>query len=202
MHAQPEAAEQPEASEAEDADHGEEMEAALAALGANAQKKLEEPHEPGEKAETSAAEAFVAGSSASEDSAEKSEKTADKVASTEAEPELPNFLNDRELVPADEADEPAETKHAAKAEAFEPSQAHSEDSAQVEAPTPAVTGALAAAATKGGGGGRWRCYSIRSSYCFFGYVLGSGPERTQRVAHCRRRAGYPHLPAGEPAGSF
>lgn len=139
--------EQPEASEAEDADHGEEMEAALAAIVANAQKKLEEPQEPEEKAETSAAEAFVAGSSASEDLAEKSEKTADKVASTEAEPELPNFLNDRELVPADEADEPAETKHATKAEASEPSQAHSEDSAQVEAPTPAVTGALAAAPT-------------------------------------------------------
>lgn len=149
--------EQPEASEAEDADHGEEMEAALAAIVANAQKKLEEPQEPEEKAETSAAEAFVAGSSASEDSAEKSsagksEKTADKVASTEAEPELPNFLNDRELVPADEADEPAETKHAAKAEASEPSQAHSEDSAQVEAPTPAVTGALAAAAAVAAGG--------------------------------------------------
>lgn len=157
VHAQPEAAEQPEASEAEDADHGEEMEAALAAIVANAQKKLEEPQEPEEKAETSAAEAFVAGSSASEDSAEKSsaeksEKTADKVASTEAEPELPNFLNDRELVSADEADEPAETKHAAKAEAFEPSQAHSEDSVQVEAPTPAVTGALAAAAAVAAGG--------------------------------------------------
>lgn len=157
VHAQPEAAEQPEASEAEDADHGEEMEAALAAIVANAQKKLEEPQETEEKAETSAAEAFVAGSSASEDSAEKSsagksEKTADKVASTEAEPELPNFLNDRELVPADEADEPAETKHAAKAEASEPSQAHSEDSAQVEAPTPAVTGALAAVAAVAAGG--------------------------------------------------
>ena len=157
VHAQPEAAEQPEASEAEDADHGEEMEAALAAIVANAQKKLEEPQETEEKAETSAAEAFVAGSSASEDSAEKSsagksEKTADKVASTEAEPELPNFLNDRELVPADEADEPAETEYAAKAEASEPSQAHSEDSAQVEAPTPAVTGALAAAAAVAAGG--------------------------------------------------
>lgn len=157
VHAQPEAAEQPEASEAEDADHGEEMEAALAAIVANAQKKLEEPQETEEKAETSAAEAFVAGSSASEDSAEKSsaensEKTADKVASTEAEPELPNFLNDRELVPADEADEPAETEYAAKAEASEPSQAHSEDSAQVEAPIPAVTGALAAAAAVAAGG--------------------------------------------------
>ena len=85
------------------------------------------------------------------------------------------------------ADEPAETKHAAKAEASEPSQAHSEDSAQVEAPHTRRY----RCARRGSGCGRWRCYSIRGSYCFFGYVLGSGPERTQRVAHCRRRAGYP-----------
>ena len=141
VHAQREAAEQPEVSEAEDADHGEEMEAALAAIVANAQKKLEEPQEPEEKAETSAAEAFVAGSSASEDSAEKSsaeksEKTADKVASTEAEPELPNFLDDRELVPVDEVEGHTEAEHFAKAE----------ESTQAEAPVSAVTGALAAAA--------------------------------------------------------
>ena len=147
VHAQPEAAEQPEVSEAEDADHGEEMEAALAAIVANAQKKLEEPQEPEEKAETSAAEAFVAGSSASEDSAEKSsaeksEKTTDEAVSAEAEPELPNFLDDRELVPVDEVEGHTEAEHFAKAE----------ESTQAEAPVSAVAGALAAAAAVATGG--------------------------------------------------
>lgn len=147
VHAQREAAEQPEASEAEDADHGEEMEAALAAIVANAQKKLEEPQEPEEKAETSAAEAFVAGFSASEDSAEKSsaeksEKTTDEAVSAEAEPELPNFLDDRELVPVDEVEGHTEAEHFAKAE----------ESTQAEAPVSAVAGALAAAAAVATGG--------------------------------------------------
>lgn len=139
--------EQPEVSEAEDADHGEEMEAALAAIVADAQKKLEEPQEPEEKAETSAAEAFVAGSSASEDSAEKSsaeksEKTTDEAVSAEAEPELPNFLDDRELAPVDEVEGHTEAEHFAKAE----------ESTQAEAPVSAVTGALAAAAAVATGG--------------------------------------------------
>lgn len=69
--------------------------------------------------------------------------------STEAEPELPTFLNDRELVPADEAEEPSKT---AKAEEPEPAQVRSEEPAKAEAPAPAVTGALAAAAAVAAGG--------------------------------------------------
>ena len=162
--------EQPEVSEAEAVDHGEEMEAALAAIVANAQKKLDEPQEPEETsteaaafvsveepaapveapaAEASGAEASAAESSAHEAPAEKGEKTAEEVASTEAEPELPTFLNDRELVPADEAEEPSRT---AKAEEPEPAQVRSEEPAKAEAPAPAVTGALAAAAAVAAGG--------------------------------------------------
>ncbi len=174
VYAQPDAAEAEDA-EAEAADHGEEMEAALAAIVANAQKKLDEPQEPEETsteaaafvsveepaapveapaAEASGAEASNAESSAAESSAheapaEKGEKTAEEVASTEAEPELPTFLNDRELVPADEAEEPSET---AKAEEPEPAQVRSEEPAKAEAPAPAVTGALAAAAAVAAGG--------------------------------------------------
>lgn len=164
VHAQPDAAEAEDA-EAEVVDHGEEMEAALAAIVANAQKKLDEPQEPEETsteaaafvsveesaapaeasvAESSDAEASNAESSAAESSAyeapaEKGEKTVEEAASTDAEPELPTFLDDRELVPADEAEEPSKT---AKAEEPEPAQARSE---KAEAPAPAVTGALAAA---------------------------------------------------------
>ena len=159
VHAQPDAAEAEDA-EAEAADHGEEMEAALAAIVANAQKKLDEPQEP-EETSTEAAtfvsveepaapvEAPAAEASGAEASAEKGEKTAEEVASTEAEPELPTFLNDRELVPADEAEEPSKT---AKAEEPEPAQVRSEEPAKAEAPAPAVTGALAAAAAVAAGG--------------------------------------------------
>lgn len=160
VHAQPDAAEAGDA-EAEAVNHGEEMEAALAAIVANAQKKLDEPQEPEETsteaatfvsveepaapaeapaAEASGAEASAAESSAHEAPAEKGEKTAEEVASTEAEPELPTFLNDRELVPADEAEEP------------EPAQVRSEEPAKAEAPAPAVTGALAAAVAVAAGG--------------------------------------------------
>lgn len=164
VHAQPDAAEA-EDVEAEAVDHGEEMEAALAAIVANAQKKLDEPQEPKETSteaatfvsveepaapvEAPAAEASAAESSAHEAPAEKGEKTAEEVASTEAEPELPTFLNDRELVPADEAEEPSRT---AKAEEPEPAQVRSEEPAKAEAPAPAVTGALAAAAAVAAGG--------------------------------------------------
>ena len=169
VHAQPDAAEAEDA-EAEAVDHGEEMEAALAAIVANAQKKLDEPQEPEETsteaatfvsveepaasveapaAEASGAEASAAESSAHEAPAEKGEKTAEEVASTEAEPGLPTFLNDRELVPADEAEEPSKT---AKAEEPEPAQVRSEEPAKAEAPAPAVTGALAAAAAVAAGG--------------------------------------------------
>ena len=164
VHAQPDAAEAEDA-EAEAVDHGEEMEAALAAIVANAQEKLDDPQEPEETsteaaafvsveepaapveapaAEASNAESSAAESSAHEAPAEKGEKTAEEVASTEAEPELPTFLNDRELVPADEAEEPSKT---AKAEEPEPAQVRSEEPAKAEAPAPAVTGALAAAAS-------------------------------------------------------
>ena len=164
VHAQPDAAEAEDA-EAEAVDHGEEMEAALAAIVANAQKKLDEPQEPEETSteaatfvsveepaapvEAPAAEASAAESSAHEAPAEKGEKTAEEVVSTEAEPELPTFLNDRELVPADEAEEPSKT---AKAEEPEPAQVRSEDPAKAEAPAPAVTGARAAAAAVAAGG--------------------------------------------------
>ena len=164
VHAQPDAAEAEDA-EAEAVDHGEEMEAALAAIVANAQEKLDDPQEPEETsteaaafvsveepaapveapaAEASNAESSAAESSAHEAPAEKGEKTAEEVASTEAEPELPTFLNDRELVPADEAEEPSKTE---KAEEPEPAQVRSEEPAKAEAPAPAVTGALAAAAS-------------------------------------------------------
>lgn len=166
VHAQPDAAEAEDA-EAEAVDHGEEMEAALAAIVANAQKKLDEPQEPEETSteaatfvsveepaapvEAPAAEASAAESSAHEAPAEKGEKTAEEVASTEAEPELPTFLNDRELVPADEAEEP------------EPAQVRSEEPAKAEAPAPAVTGALAAAAAVAAGGAAASAAPVASS---------------------------------------
>ena len=185
VHAQPDAAEAEDA-EAEAVDHGEEMEAALAAIVANAQKKLDEPQEPEETsteaaafvsveepaapaeasaAESSDTEAFNAESSAAESSAheapaETGEKTAEEAASTEAEPELPTFLDDRELVPADEAEEPSKT---AMAEEPEPAQTRSEEPAKAEAPAPAVTGALAAAAAVAAGGAAASAASVASS---------------------------------------
>ena len=176
VHAQPDAAEAEDA-EAEAVDHGEEMEAALAAIVANAQEKLDEPQEPEETsteaaafvsveepaapveapaAEASGAEASNAESSAAESSAyeapaEKGEKTVEEAASTDAEPELPTFLDDRELVPADEAEEP------------EPAQARSEEPAKAEAPAPAVTGALAAAAAVAAGGAAASAAPVTSS---------------------------------------
>ena len=145
VHAQPDAAEAEDA-EAEAVDHGEEMEAALAAIVANAQEKLDEPQEPEE--------------TSTEAPAEKGEKTAEEVVSTEAEPELPTFLNDRELVPADEAEEPSKT---AKAEEPEPAQVRSEEPAKAEAPAPAVTGALAAAAAVAAGGAAASAAPVASS---------------------------------------
>ena len=180
VHAQPDAAEAEDA-EVEAVDHGEEMEAALAAIVANAQEKLDEPQEPEETsteatafvsveepaapveapaAEASNAESSAAESSAHEAPAEKGEKTAEEVASTEAEPELPTFLNDRELVPADEAEEPSKT---AKAEEPEPAQVRSEEPAKAEAPAPAVTGALAAAAAVAAGGAAASAAPVASS---------------------------------------
>ena len=175
-HAQPDAAEAEDA-EAEAVDHGEEMEAALAAIVANAQKKLDEPQEPEETsteaaafvsveesaapaeasvaessdAEASNAESSAAESSADEAPAEKGEKTVEEAASPDAEPELPTFLDDRELVPADEAEEP------------EPAQARSEEPAKAEAPAPAVTGALAAAAAVAAGGAAASAAPVTSS---------------------------------------
>ena len=180
VHAQPDAAEAEDA-EAEAVDHGEEMEAALAAIVANAQEKLDDPQEPEETsteaaafvsveepaapveapaAEASNAESSAAESSAHEAPAEKGEKTAEEAASTEAEPELPTFLNDRELVPADEAEEPSKT---AKAEEPEPAQVRSEEPAKAEAPAPAVTGALAAAAAVAAGGAAASAAPVASS---------------------------------------
>ena len=175
VHAQPDAAEAEDA-EAEAVDHGEEMEAALAAIVANAQEKLDDPQEPEETSteaaafvsveepaapvEAPAAESSAAESSAHEAPAEKGEKTAEEVASTEAEPELPTFLNDRELVPADEAEEPSKT---AKAEEPEPAQVRSEEPAKAEAPAPAVTGALAAAAAVAAGGAAASAAPVASS---------------------------------------
>ena len=171
VHAQPDAAEAEDA-EAEAVDHGEEMEAALAAIVANAQEKLDEPQEPEETsteaaafvsveepaapveapaAEASNAESSAAESSAHEAPAEKGEKTVEEAASTDAEPELPTFLDDRELVPADEAEEP------------EPAQARSEEPAKAEAPAPAVTGALAAAAAVAAGGAAASAAPVTSS---------------------------------------
>ena len=185
VHAQPDAAEAEDA-EAEAVDHSEEMEAALAAIVANAQKNLDEPQKPEETsteaaafvsveesaepaeacaaessdAESSNAESSVAEPSVHEAPAKKGEKTAEEVASTEAEPELPTFLNDRELVPADEAEEPSKT---AKAEEPEPAQVRSEEPAKAEAPALAVTGALAAAAAVAAGGAAASAAPVASS---------------------------------------
>ena len=220
VHAQPDAAEAEDA-EAEAVDHGEEMEAALAAIVANAQEKLDEPQEPEETsteaaafvsveepaapveapaAEASGAEASNAESSAAESSAheapaEKGEKTAEEVASTEAEPELPTFLNDRELVPADEAEEPSKT---AKAEEPEPAQARSEEPAKAEAPAPAVTGALAAAAAVAAGGAAASAAPVASSAASSAVPSAPSTSVLSELNELPTVADEPDTPASQP----
>ena len=220
VHAQPDAAEAEDA-EAEAVDHGEEMEAALAAIVANAQEKLDEPQEPEETsteaaafvsveepaapveapaAEASGAEASNAESSAAESSAheapaEKGEKTAEEVASTEAEPELPTFLNDRELVPADEAEEPSKT---AKAEEPEPAQARSEEPAKAEAPAPAVTGALAAAAAVAAGGAAASAAPVASSAASSAVPSAPSTPVLSELNELPTVADEPDTPASQP----
>ena len=220
VHAQPDAAEAEDA-EAEAVDHGEEMEAALAAIVANAQEKLDEPQEPEETsteaaafvsveepaapveapaAEASGAEASNAESSAAESSAheapaEKGEKTAEEVASTEAEPELPTFLNDRELVPADEAEEPSKT---AKAEEPEPAQARSEEPAKAEAPAPAVTGALAAAAAVAAGGAAASAAPVASSAASSAVPSAPSTSVLSEFNELPTVADEPDTPASQP----
>ena len=220
VHAQPDAAEAEDA-EAEAVDHGEEMEAALAAIVANAQEKLDEPQEPEETsteatafvsveepaapveapaAEASGAEASNAESSAAESSAheapaEKGEKTAEEVASTEAEPELPTFLNDRELVPADEAEEPSKT---AKAEEPEPAQVRSEEPAKAEAPAPAVTGALAAAAAVAAGGAAASAAPVASSAASSAVPSAPSTPVLSELNELPTVADEPDTPASQP----
>lgn len=205
VHAQPDAAEAEDA-EAEAADHGEEMEAALAAIVANAQKKLDEPQEPEETSTEAAAfvsveesaepaEACAAESSAHEAPAEKGEKTAEEVASTEAEPELPTFLNDRELVPADEAEEPSKT---AKAEEPEPAQARSEEPAKAEAPAPAVTGALAAAAAVAAGGAAASATPVASSVASSTVPSAPSTPILSELNELPTVADEPDTPASQP----
>ena len=216
-HAQPDAAEAEDA-EAEVVDHGEEMEAALAAIVANAQKKLDEPQEreetsteaaafvsveesaaPAEAsvAESSDAEASNAESSAAESSAyeapaEKGEKTVEEAASTDAEPELPTFLDDRELVPADEAEEPSKT---AKAEEPEPAQARSE---KAEAPAPAVTGALAAAAAVAAGGAAASAAPVASSAASSAVASAPSTPVLSELNELPTVAEEPDTPASQP----
>lgn len=215
VHAQPDAAEAEDA-EAEAVDHGEEMEAALAAIVANAQKKLDEPQEPEETsteaaafvsveepaapveapaAEASNAESSAAESSAHEAPAEKGEKTAEEVASTEAEPELPTFLNDRELVPADEAEEPSKT---AKAEEPEPAQVRSEEPAKAEAPAPAVTGALAAAAAVAAGGAAASAAPVASSVASSAVPSAPSTPVLSELNELPTVADEPDTPASQP----
>lgn len=210
-HAQPDAAEAEDA-EAEAVDHGEEMEAALAAIVANAQKKLDEPQEPEETsteaaafvsveesaapaeasvAESSDAEASNAESSAAESSAyeapaEKGEKTVEEAASTDAEPELPTFLDDRELVPADEAEEP------------EPAQARSEEPAKAEAPAPAVTGALAAAAAVAAGGAAASAAPVASSAASSAVPSAPSTPVLSELNELPTVADEPDTPASQP----
>ena len=220
VHAQPDAAEAEDA-EAEAVDHGEEMEAALAAIVANAQEKLDEPQEPEETsteaaafvsveepaapveapaAEASGAEASNAESSAAESSAheapaEEGEKTAEEVASTEAEPELPTFLNDRELVPADEAEDPSKT---AKAEEPEPAQVRSEEPAKAEAPAPAVTGALAAAAAVAAGGAAASAAPVASSAASSAVPSAPSTPVLSELNELPTVADEPDTPASQP----
>lgn len=206
VHAQPDAAEA-EDVEAEAVDHGEEMEAALAAIVANAQEKLDEPQEPEETsteaaafvsveepaapveapaAEASNAESSAAESSAHEAPAEEGEKTAEEVASTEAEPELPTFLNDRELVPADEAEEP------------EPAQVRSEEPAKAEAPAPAVTGALAAAAAVAAGGAAVSAAPVASSAASSAVPSAPSTPVLSELNELPTVADEPDTPASQP----
>lgn len=220
VHAQPDAAEAEDA-EVEAVDHGEEMEAALAAIVANAQEKLDEPQEPEETsteatafvsveepaapveapaAEASGAEASNAESSAAESSAheapaEKGEKTAEEVASTEAEPELPTFLNDRELVPADEAEEPSKT---AKAEEPEPAQVRSEEPAKADAPAPAVTGALAAAVAVAAGGAAASAAPVASSAASSAVPSAPSTPVLSELNELPTVADEPDTPASQP----
>lgn len=215
VHAQPDAAEAEDA-EAEAVDHGEEMEAALAAIVANAQEKLDEPQEPEETsteaaafvsveepaapveapaAEASNAESSAAESSAHEAPAEKGEKTAEEVASTEAEPELPTFLNDHELVPADEAEEPSKT---AKAEEPEPAQARSEEPAKAEAPAPAVTGALAAAVAVAAGGAAASAAPVASSAASSAVPSAPSTSVLSEFNELPTVADEPDTPASQP----
>lgn len=220
VHAQPEAAEAEDA-EAEAVDHGEEMEAALAAIVANAQKKLDEPQEPEETSteaatfvsaeepaepaeasvvessdtEASNAESSVAESSAHEAPAEKGEKTAEEAASTEAEPELPTFLDDRELVPADEAEEPSKT---AKAEEPEPAQTRSEEPAKAEVPAPAVTGALAAAAAVAAGGAAASAAPVASSAASSAVASAPSTPVLSELNELPTVADEPDTPASQP----
>lgn len=218
VHAQSDTAED---AEAEAVDHGEEMEAALAAIVANAQKKLDEPQEPEETstevaafvsveepaapveapaaeasgAEASNAEASAAESSAHEAPAEKGEKTAEEVASTEAEPELPTFLDDRELVPADEAEEPSKT---AKAEEPEPAQVRSGEPAKAEAPAPAVTGALAAAAAVAAGGAAASAAPVASSAASSAVPSAPSTPVLSELNELPTVADEPDTPASQP----
>lgn len=206
VHTQPDAAEA-EDVEAEAVDHGEEMEAALAAIVANAQEKLDEPQEPEETsteaaafvsveepaapveapaAEASNAESSAAESSAHEAPAEEGEKTAEEVASTEAEPELPTFLNDRELVPADEAEEP------------EPAQVRSEEPAKAEAPAPAVTGALAAAAAVAAGGAAASAAPVASSAASSAVPSAPSTPVLSELNELPTVADEPDTPASQP----
>ena len=220
VHAQPDAAEAEDA-EAEAVDHGEEMEAALAAIVANAQEKLDEPQEPEETsteaaafvsveesaapaeasvAESSDAEASNAESSAAESSAyeapaETGENTAEEAASTEAEPELPTFLDDRELVPADEAEEPSKT---AKAEEPEPAQTRSEEPAKAEAPAPAVTGALAAAAAVAAGGAAASAAPVASSAASSAVASAPSTPVLSELNELPTVADEPDTPASQP----
>ena len=180
VHAQPDAAEAEDA-EAEAVDHGEEMEAALAAIVANAQEKLDEPQEPEE--------------TSTEAPAEKGEKTAEEVVSTEAEPELPTFLNDRELVPADEAEEPSKT---AKAEEPEPAQVRSEEPAKAEAPAPAVTGALAAAAAVAAGGAAASAAPVASSAASSAVPSAPSTSVLSEFNELPTVADEPDTPASQP----
>ena len=171
VHAQPDAAEAEDA-EAEAVDHGEEMEAALAAIVANAQEKLDEPQEPEE--------------TSTEAPAEKGEKTVEEAASTDAEPELPTFLDDRELVPADEAEEP------------EPAQVRSEEPAKAEAPAPAVTGALAAAAAVAAGGAAASAAPVASSAASSAVPSAPSTPVLSELNELPTVADEPDTPASQP----
>ena len=155
-------------------------------------------------AEASNAESSAAESSAHEAPAEKGEKTAEEVASTEAEPELPTFLNDRELVSADEAEEPSKTAKAeepsktAKAEEPEPAQVRSEEPAKAEAPAPAVTGALAAAAAVAAGGAAASAAPVASSAASSAVPSAPSTPVLSELNELPTVADEPDTPASQP----